>query len=496
MDCIGGQDESDCAGRFECDTLSGTKVSIDYLYVCDYNINCDNGEDEMDCQDGRFYCENKDPLFVASSKLFNGRGDCSDWSDECPTDMTNEDTFSSRYHLIANPILRVFVWIMGVLAVGGNLIVIVGEVLECKDMKKRGFASLRANHIFVLNLAVADLLMGVYLIILGGVGVVYQGRYCIDKYTWLTSALCSNIGVLVVVSSETSVVTMVILTSFRVYATYNPFSSQLNPRSWLVTLLIALSWMFALAIATIPFAPNLHHFFIEKAWIKGNPFFKSEMVGLTPAKIFVRRLLSFDSHFGNFTLSLLNQAAESRSWIDLLKVMESDPEGSHYLDIVGYFGYYSDNSVCIPKLYVKHSDAAWGFSLAISIFNFFSFIYVLVAYFAIYLKSSKSLLLHSKGKQQSMISKKNAAMQRKIIRLIITDFCCWVPISIMAFLSIGGYDIPSVVYSVSAIILLPINSALNPLLYSNFVDKVIDRMKKKPERQVSQSSENLQSTRV
>lgn len=57
-------------------------------------------------------------------KVFDGRGDCSDWSDECPTQTKppDEDIFSSRYELIANPILRILVWIMGVAAICGNLV--------------------------------------------------------------------------------------------------------------------------------------------------------------------------------------------------------------------------------------------------------------------------------------------------------------------------------------------------------------------------------------
>jgi len=56
--------------------------------------------------------------------MFNGLPDCTDWSDECPTEQSlgNGDIFSSKYELIANPILRVVVWIMGIVALGGNLV--------------------------------------------------------------------------------------------------------------------------------------------------------------------------------------------------------------------------------------------------------------------------------------------------------------------------------------------------------------------------------------
>ena len=70
-----------------------------------------------------------------------------------------------------------------------------------------------------------------------------------------------------------------------------------------------------------------------------------------------------------------------------------------------------------------------------------------------------------------------SAMQRKIYRLIASDFCSWVPISIMAFVNFSGVPIPSVAYAVSAVVLLPINSALNPILYFDVFGPVITSIK-------------------
>ena len=57
-------------------------------------------------------------------QIFNGMKDCSDLSDECPMSMEHrkENVFSSRFQLIANPILRGIVWLMGVLACVGNIV--------------------------------------------------------------------------------------------------------------------------------------------------------------------------------------------------------------------------------------------------------------------------------------------------------------------------------------------------------------------------------------
>ena len=68
-------------------------------------------------------------------------------------------------------------------------------------------------------------------------------------------------------------------------------------------------------------------------------------------------------------------------------------------------------------------------------------------------------------------------MQRRIFRLIITDFLCWVPISIMAFLIFSQiwYNEGSP-YAI-AIFLLPINSVLNPILYSQYFDNYFSKIR-------------------
>ena len=75
------------------------------------------------------YSKVKNKVFQLISKitffalqLFDGVADCLDFSDECDPKIREEDAFSSRFQLIANPFLRAFVWIMGILAVLGNIV--------------------------------------------------------------------------------------------------------------------------------------------------------------------------------------------------------------------------------------------------------------------------------------------------------------------------------------------------------------------------------------
>ena len=68
-------------------------------------------------------------------------------------------------------------------------------------------------------------------------------------------------------------------------------------------------------------------------------------------------------------------------------------------------------------------------------------------------------------------------MQKKIYRIVATNFCCWVPITIMVFVNFSGIRLGEVAYSIASIVLLPINSAFDPIIYSNLVDFIYIKVK-------------------
>ena len=62
--------------------------------------------------------------------------------------------------------------------------------------------------------------MGIYLMILGIAGVMFDGIFCEHQRSWRSGITCQVMGALVVISSETSVVTMVMLAFFRLFAVF------------------------------------------------------------------------------------------------------------------------------------------------------------------------------------------------------------------------------------------------------------------------------------
>ena len=87
--------------------------------------------------------------------------------------------------MIANPVLRSLFWIMGFVALIGNLatnILTLREMLfhgkSDKPLPKVSSFVKVANSCFIFNLTISDCLMGVYLLGVVCQGVNYSGHYC------------------------------------------------------------------------------------------------------------------------------------------------------------------------------------------------------------------------------------------------------------------------------------------------------------------------------
>nr|CAB3262641.1 uncharacterized protein LOC100181212 [Phallusia mammillata] len=472
-------DERNCPERDLCypsRPLDGSKVSIHISRLCDGTSDCENDEDESKerCANRtlpRFYCEKRardlnitakdDPLFVPRSVMFNGVSDCWDGSDECPIGSFKENAFSSMLYMIKNDGLRVMVWIMALVALCGNTVVIWHTGRRLVKMKRLS-PMMRTNLVLVLNLAIADFLMGFYLLVLAVQNARTAGEYCQEDYIWRTSSTCESIGTLAMISIQSSVMFLVILTSYRVVSLLRPFRADtMYARYTLV--LVALSWCVSMVIAIIPRLSSFEDYFRTSAWIKPTVEF---LPTNTPDKDMLLRFtdkLKAVSAVADLPGARMppNDPGTWKSIRDI-NSMYYRPDWPE-LNIEGYFGYYSNNAVCLPKLFVTTEDSAWAYSCGIMTFDLAAFLYVLVAYVVIYHDAARSVSANRNDEE-------NKIMQARITRLVLTDFACWGPVCIIAFLSLAGVAIHPLAYSIVAIVFLPINSALNPIIYSNVLN--------------------------
>ncbi|XP_022809694.1 relaxin receptor 1-like [Stylophora pistillata] len=144
-----------------------------------------------------------------------------------------------------------------------------------------------------------------------------------------------------------------------------------------------------------------------------------------------------------------------------------------------YFGdwYYGKNVVCLPLQLSPQLQKGWEYSTSIFIaLNFSLFIFITVAYVAILLKSwssSRRLGTHGtvreiRARAQSAQAKRERALAKRVFFIILTDFLCWIPIITIGMKSHveKTFDPPGDLAVWIAVFALPINSAINPLLYT------------------------------
>ena len=64
--------------------------------------------------------------------------------------------------------------------------------------------------------------------------------------------------------------------------------------------------------------------------------------------------------------------------------------------------------------------------------------------------------------------KRESKMAKRVMLIVLTDFLCWMPIIVIGLLSLLGkfHDPEKQAYVWIAVFVLPVNSALNPILYT------------------------------
>ena len=256
---------------------------------------------------------------------------------------------------------------------------------------------------------------------------------------------------------------MISLTAFRLRNISNPIAPiSMSTRSW--KFCIAASWLVSLVLGVTPIvAQQTTDYFMYQILFRSlfntRGFWKSSALN------------KFVCKYAALTNLTVSHPISSWNWkITKLSREKIFPDAEAVKD----HGYYGETSFCMPRLHVKRGDGVWEYTFSIVTVDFVAFILIVVSCVAIYIHSTKKVKALSNSNKQS--SKQKSVLQTKIARIIVKDFCCWIPISIMSYLRIGGVEFSSVVYQSSAVFLLPINSLLNPLLYSSLLDKTVKKI--------------------
>ncbi|XP_025951771.2 relaxin receptor 1-like isoform X2 [Dromaius novaehollandiae] len=325
----------------------------------------------------------------------------------------NTDGISSFENLLANIILRVFVWVIACITCFGNLFVICMRSFIVTENSQHTMA--------IKSLCCADCLMGIYLFVIGAFDLKYSGEYNKHAQAWMGSLQCQLVGSLAMLSSEVSVLLLTYVTLEKYFSIVFPFSHYRAGRKQTISMLVII-WLLGFSLSIIPL------------WCKDS--------------------------FGN---------------------------------------YYGRNGVCFPlQSDVSERPSARGYSTGIYLgLNLVAFITIVFAYTSMFYSIHVTA---SKTAERSVCSRE-VAIAKRFFFIVFTDALCWIPIFLLKLLSLLQVEIPGTITSWVVIFILPINSALNPILYTitttSFQEKVKGCLQTKQlELQESRKSFTLVTTQV
>ena len=370
--------------------------------------------------------------------------------------------------------------VLGVISFIGNITVIFIEVRAL--IRKRSVAKEKTVYrVLILNLSISDLLMGFYL-------TFFPITFQFDELLEFNKIpeLCHFFGVISVLSSEISVTVLVLICLYRWIGIAYPYKII---RLKELKIIISLMWIIWLIVALIPalsvdligfmftdgiqfLNKSMHHIKFDKA-LKLFKYISngSSNNNVSQVKDVLKKLVQYDNR--DLLHTLLNHSG-------LLK--DND------FNYLGYYAYYYS---CTLRTIITTPFSDQYYTLSILFYNFLAFIFIFIACIVI----CKHLAKNAKNVEQNgrTINEKKLSENNKIyfhlFLVIVTDFLCWIPICVTAFYyyfsdhmssESENCEMASTFFKMSCavLVLMPINSVINPYLYSwNLWKKLLKKCK-------------------
>lgn len=303
--------------------------------------------------------------------------------------------------LLSHISVTVFMLIFAFCAIAGNVFVLFWR-------RQRRLQENKVQSILLGNLAVSDLLMGIYLIIIAVADITIGDDINPNNIEVLEfSYTCIIAGVSAMLSSEASVFFITLISIDRYICIRFPYTTRkLSKKSTIFIVLFV--WIVCLVWSTVPYV----YFFVV--------FHPDKCIGLP--------ISGYELH-----------AAADVSYVILLVFLV--------------------NLVC--------------------------FLIILICYVEIIRAVRKSS--REAGRSRSQDMEEQVRLSIRVAAVVATDFCCWIPLIIIGILGQSGLiSLKRAGIATIATFLMPLNSAINPFLYT--IAYVIgDWRKRKREREEAEN---------
>ncbi|XP_055865321.1 G-protein coupled receptor GRL101-like isoform X2 [Biomphalaria glabrata] len=135
--------------------------------------------------------------------------------------------------------------------------------------------------------------------------------------------------------------------------------------------------------------------------------------------------------------------------------------------VISSWEIYSTNGLCLALPFSSIRFSGWEFTFVVYVgVNFVLFLLIALGQVAIFVHIKRRKQFTSCLKNSRNRRLEDLAVARKLAFVAMSDFLCWFPIGIIGIYSMNGHTFNSDVYAWFAVFVLPINSALNPIIYT------------------------------
>ncbi|XP_072023507.1 uncharacterized protein [Amphiura filiformis] len=326
--------------------------------------------------------------------------------------------------LLPSTAVKCCTWIFGFCALFANIVVFIWgcEKIMFKSVHEKQVKQV----VFITNLALADLLMGVYLIVIASVDQYYSEYFPSFAKHWRNSALCKFAGFLSVLSSEASLLFLTLIAVDRLWAFRKIFVTRKLFGKLTQILMTTIVWFiaFALSIVTITLQDDKLYQFSDVC------------IGLPLAKTKI-----YEDNNENITVSYDFDRLDDHGQLQIFTEIGSKLE--NYFSIGLFLG-----------------------------LNFMLCLLIAICYILLFMYICKSGFA---------LLKTDLKMAIKMGAVALTDLVCWLPIVSLGILAQAGVrELPPELFPWITAFILPINSVINPFLYAT-VDRVsnhfVDRIR-------------------
>ena len=363
---------------------------------------------------------------------------------------------SSEFRVKSNPVFAV-TFFMGIMIIFLN---IRGgykcSTMACKSKVKE------IDKVFLIQVFFHDTLTGVYLccIVLATLVLKFEGDYCQIEQIWRASSYCSCLGVLFSLSSHGSLMFIACMSITR-FLTCQDIVVDIKKRS--VIILSIFINIFNILHSFLPLMPvtaikDIFRTEIFFTHLGENPFFSGNPINRSRLALVHKEMLHREDDDIYKMISDLSKITSKGNIFDVTEI-----------------SYYGNTGLCVHNIF-KSQENYKVYKLLYCTTLVFLVALVSAAYIKIILKQreySKAVAPLVAGAEgpDSVTSQ----LTLKVALIIGSQLISWIPfiLSVLWFEYIASKPASELVFEIFALVVIPMNSFLNPVFHSKLYKKAL-----------------------